>query len=317
MRLQLRAQCIAAAGLTRLVAAGGPNVWCIGLRQTWQTGLGAVFISGVVFLLLTVTKVRQLIINAVPMDLKFAIVVGIGAFIAFIGMKSCGIVAASPATFVTLGNLGDPKTLLSVAGIFLIGALLSLRVPGAMLAQRLPTILPPLDFEESLEVTKIYSVSGKLPPDAGLMRIRPFRAPHHTISDVALVGGGGYPRPGEVSLAHRGVLFLDELPEFRKTALEALRQPLEGGVAAIARAAHSVSFPAACMARRILCWIFHEFLPLLKVNTASIIHSRKKNSPFLARRCVLQLEQACLIWAVDRARCCAPGRAITAFGVLA
>ena len=122
--------------------------------------------------------------------------------------------------------------------------------PGSgktMLAQRLPTILPPLDFEESLEVTKIYSVSGKLPPEAGLMRVRPFRAPHHTISDVALVGGGGYPRPGEVSLAHRGVLFLDELPEFRKTALEALRQPLEGGVAAIARAAHSVNFPAACM----------------------------------------------------------------------
>ena len=100
---------------------------------TWQTGLGAVFISGVVFLLLTVTKVRQLIINAVPMDLKYAIVVGIGAFIAFIGMKSCGLVAASPATFVTLGNLGDPKVLLSVAGIFLIGALLSLRVPGAMI----------------------------------------------------------------------------------------------------------------------------------------------------------------------------------------
>ena len=100
---------------------------------TWQTGLGAVFISGVVFLLLTVTRVRQLIINAVPMDLKYAIVVGIGAFIAFIGMKSCGLVAASPATFVTLGNLGDPKVLLSVAGIFLIGALLSLRVPGAMI----------------------------------------------------------------------------------------------------------------------------------------------------------------------------------------
>ena len=122
--------------------------------------------------------------------------------------------------------------------------------PGSgktMLAQRLPTILPPLDFEESLEVTKIYSVSGKLPPEAGLMRVRPFRAPHHTISDVALVGGGSYPRPGEVSLAHRGVLFLDELPEFRKSALEALRQPLEGGVAAIARSSHSVAFPAACM----------------------------------------------------------------------
>lgn len=122
--------------------------------------------------------------------------------------------------------------------------------PGSgktMLAQRLPTILPPLDLEEALEVTKIYSVAGKLPPDSGLLRERPFRSPHHTISQVALVGGGGHPRPGEVSLAHRGVLFLDELPEFHKSALEALRQPLEGGVAAIARAAHSVNFPAACM----------------------------------------------------------------------
>lgn len=122
--------------------------------------------------------------------------------------------------------------------------------PGSgktMLAQRLPTILPPLDFEESLEVTKIYSVAGKLPDHQGLVRQRPFRAPHHTISDVALVGGGAYPRPGEVSLSHRGVLFLDELPEFQKTALESLRQPLEGGVVHIARAAHSVIFPAACM----------------------------------------------------------------------
>ena len=122
--------------------------------------------------------------------------------------------------------------------------------PGSgktMLAQRLPTILPPLDFEESLEVTKIYSVAGKLPDHQGLVRQRPFRAPHHTTSDVALVGGGAYPRPGEVSLSHRGVLFLDELPEFQKTALESLRQPLEGGVVHIARAAHSVIFPAACM----------------------------------------------------------------------
>lgn len=100
---------------------------------SWQTGLGAVFISGVVFLLLTVTRIRQLIINAVPMDLKYAIVVGIGAFIAFIGMKSCGIVAADPATFVTLGNLGNPGTLLSIVGIFLIGGLLALRVRGAMI----------------------------------------------------------------------------------------------------------------------------------------------------------------------------------------
>lgn len=123
--------------------------------------------------------------------------------------------------------------------------------PGSgktMLAQRLPTILPPLDFEESLEVTKIYSVSGKLPPEAGLMRVRPFpRAGTTPYPMWRWWAAGAIPRPGEVSLAHRGVLFLDELPEFRKTALEALRQPLEGGVAAIARAAHSVSFPAACM----------------------------------------------------------------------
>ena len=100
---------------------------------TWQTGLGAVFISGVIFLLLTVTRVRQMIIDAVPMDLKYAIVVGIGAFIAFIGMKNCGLVVASPSTFVTLGDLSRPATLLAVGGIFLIGALMALRVTGAMI----------------------------------------------------------------------------------------------------------------------------------------------------------------------------------------
>lgn len=100
---------------------------------TWQTGLGAVFISGVIFLLLTVTRLRQMIIDAVPMDLKYAIVVGIGAFIAFIGMKNCGMVVASPSTFVTLGDLGQPSTLLAVGGIFLIGALMALRVTGAMI----------------------------------------------------------------------------------------------------------------------------------------------------------------------------------------
>ena len=99
---------------------------------SWQTGLGAVFISGVVFLLLTVTRIRQMIIDAVPMDLKYAIVVGIGAFIAFIGMKNCGIVVSSQATFVTLGNMTAPPTLLAVAGIFFTGTLLALRVPGAM-----------------------------------------------------------------------------------------------------------------------------------------------------------------------------------------
>lgn len=100
---------------------------------TWETGLGAVFISGVIFLLLTVTRLRQMIIDAVPTDLKYAIVVGIGAFIAFIGMKNCGMVAASSSTFVTLGDLGQPATLLAVAGVFLIGALMALRVTGAMI----------------------------------------------------------------------------------------------------------------------------------------------------------------------------------------
>lgn len=100
---------------------------------TWQTGLGAVFISGIVFLLLTVTRVRQMIIDAVPMDLKYAIVVGVGAFIAFIGMKNCGLVVADPSTFVTLGHLNEASTLLAVAGIFLIGALMARNVPGALL----------------------------------------------------------------------------------------------------------------------------------------------------------------------------------------
>ena len=98
-----------------------------------------------------------------------------------------------------------------------------------MLARRIPTILSDMTLEESLETTKIHSVAGMLPPGAALVTTRPFRAPHHTISDAGLIGGGSYPRPGEVSLSHGGVLFLDELPEFRKNVLEVLRQPLEDG----------------------------------------------------------------------------------------
>jgi magnesium chelatase family protein len=116
-----------------------------------------------------------------------------------------------------------------------------------MLARRLPTILPELSLAEALETTKIHSVAGLLPAGESLIALRPFRAPHHTISDAGLIGGGSYPRPGEVSLAHNGVLFLDELPEFRTSVLEALRQPLEDGAVTISRAAMSLAYPARFM----------------------------------------------------------------------
>ncbi|MDB9805975.1 YifB family Mg chelatase-like AAA ATPase [Crocinitomicaceae bacterium] len=122
--------------------------------------------------------------------------------------------------------------------------------PGAgksMLAKRLPTILPPMSIEESLETTKIHSVAGKIAKEAGLVTQRPFRKPHHTISDVALVGGGGYPQPGEISLAHNGVLFLDELPEYKRTVLEVMRQPLEDRMVTISRAKFTVDYPAGFM----------------------------------------------------------------------
>jgi len=128
--------------------------------------------------------------------------------------------------------------------------LLMIGPPGAgktMLARRLPTILPPLLFDEALEATAIHSVAGLIPVGAGLLADRPFRAPHHTISDAALVGGGSQPRPGEVSLAHHGVLFLDEMPEFERRVLDAMRQPLEEGRITVSRAARSVVFPARFM----------------------------------------------------------------------
>jgi magnesium chelatase family protein len=122
--------------------------------------------------------------------------------------------------------------------------------PGAgktMLARRLPTILPPLSLNEALETTKIHSVAGCLPHHAALVTTRPFRSPHHTISDVALVGGGSHPMPGEISLAHHGVLFLDELPEFKRTVLEVMRQPMEERKVTISRAKVSVDYPASFM----------------------------------------------------------------------
>jgi len=122
--------------------------------------------------------------------------------------------------------------------------------PGSgktMLARRVPSILPDMHFEESLETTKIHSVVGLLPSDSALVVQRPFRSPHHTVSDAGLIGGGGIPKPGEVSLAHNGVLFLDELPEFKKNLLEMLRQPMEDGKVTIARAATSLTYPADFM----------------------------------------------------------------------
>ncbi len=122
--------------------------------------------------------------------------------------------------------------------------------PGAgktMLAKRLPSILPPLSLNEALETTKIHSVSGKMGKNASLISVRPYRAPHHTISDVALVGGGSNPQAGEISLAHNGVLFLDELPEFKRTVLEVLRQPLEDRMITISRSKYSVEYPASFM----------------------------------------------------------------------
>jgi magnesium chelatase family protein len=122
--------------------------------------------------------------------------------------------------------------------------------PGSgktMLAKRLPGILPPMTFDEALETTKIHSVAGMLPPNTALVAARPFRSPHHTISDSALVGGGTIPRPGEISLAHHGVLFLDELPEFARNVLEVMRQPLEDGKVTISRSKMSIDYPANFM----------------------------------------------------------------------
>lgn len=122
--------------------------------------------------------------------------------------------------------------------------------PGSgktMLAKRLPTILPDMTFDEALETTRIHSVAGLLKNGQPLLAIRPFRSPHHTISDVALIGGGQTPKPGEVSISHNGVLFLDEIPEFKRNALEVLRQPIENGEVTVSRAVASITYPASFM----------------------------------------------------------------------
>jgi len=154
-----------------------------------------------------------------------------------------------PLDFADVRGQAMAKRALEIAAagghnIMLVGA------PGGgktMMARRLPGVLPPLEFDEALDCTCVHSVAGTLQPGMALMRDRPFRAPHHTISEVAMVGGGSNPRPGEISLAHNGVLFLDELPEFDRSVLEALRQPLEEGRVTVARAARTASFPARFM----------------------------------------------------------------------
>ena len=169
--------------------------------------------------------------------------------------------------------------------------------PGSgktMLARAMPSILPPMTISEALEVTKIYSVRGLLPPDTPLLRERPFRSPHHGTSNAGLIGGGSWPRPGEVSMAHRGVLFLDELPEFMGSTLEMLRQPLEDRRISVARASGTVTFPANFMLIAAMnpcpCGYFGDPVRECRCGSAQIQRYQKKISGPLLDRIDIHVE---------------------------